>query len=224
MKVKFSFLGSGAARYIGLGFVPTKVKIQNVHAADLARIEWDEANQMKTTACDGILFGITTGNETAAALTVGTGVSPYAGGDSVSAAAATHIAPKDFNTLYMGDMRGKGTAGTVTAFTMDTPGNRTGHFDKLVDTTYVNVGSPVLIRDANGFNQVARIVAISNDGDAANDVTLDRNVGSGDVLEIGYMYDLVNAAAGSIMPAGIYLAETAACNATSEICYIEAEC
>ena len=219
-----TFLGSGAVRYIGLGFVPTKVKIQNIHAADLARIEWQKQNSAYATAAEGILFGITTGAETAAALTVGTGVAPYYGGDVVAAAAVTHIIPVGEIAAYNGDQRGKGSAGTVTAWTIDTAGSFTGHFDKLVDTTYVGVGSKVLIRGKDTVVREYNIVALSNDGDAANDVTLDRLAASGDVVYISYLYDMAAAPAGTVMPAGIYLAETAACNATSELCFNEAEC
>ncbi|MBU4459120.1 MAG: hypothetical protein KJ579_01025, partial [Verrucomicrobia bacterium] len=66
------------------------------------------------------------------------------------------------------------------------------------------------------------IVAITSDGDATNNVTLNGVAESGAVEKILYLYDLAAAPAGQVLPKGIYLAETAAVNATSELCLIEA--
>lgn len=223
-KVAYTFLGSGAARYIGLGFVPDRVQIRNVEAAAAGVIDWDERMRTYATTADGIYHAISTGAWTGVALTVGQGVTPYYGGDVITAAAATHIVPAvGFSSTYSGTMVDKGTLGTVNTWTLDTAGSHTGHFNVGVSTTYVGVGSYVLIRGTDDLVRKYRIVALTNDGDAANEVTLDRDAASGTVTFISYMFDLVNAPVGTVMPAGIYLADTTL-NASNESCMITAEC
>ncbi len=222
-KVAYTFLGSGAARYIGLGFVPDRVQIRNVEAAAAGVIDWDERMRSYATTADGVYHAISTGTWTGVALTKGQGVTPYYGGDAITAAAATHIVPAvGFSTPYSGSMVDKGTMGTVNGWTLDTAGSATGHFNVGVNTTYVGVGSYVLIRGTDDIVRKYRIVAITNDGDDANEVTLDSAGATGVVTFISYMFDLVNAPVGTVMPAGIYLADTTL-NASDESCLIIAE-
>ncbi len=228
MKVKGVFLGSGAARNIGLGFVPSRVTIQNVHAADLGTIEWDSRFAAKATAAEGIKTLIHTYGTTPsvadvavkAALTVGTGVAPYAGGTIPSSATAANILPTHLVADYAGDMRAKGTLGLVDKFTLTHADNPTGKFNAGVNTTYVGVGSRVRIG-----GQWYTITALTNDGDADDEVTLDRrpSVGTQVADKILYPYDFVACPAGVTMPAGIVLSETADVNASNELVLIEAE-
>jgi hypothetical protein len=216
-KISGVFLGSGAARYFGLGFLPDFVRLRNIHAADLAVIDWHKRMRAYATAAEGVRHGITTGAWTAAALTLGTGIKLYKGGDRITAEAVTHLVPACMHETYRGDMRDKGTLGQVNKWTLDTSGAATGHVNVGVSTTYVGVGSAVMI---DGF--WSYITALTNDGDAANEVTLDQAAPSGDIEQIRYKYDFVAAPVGMLMPEGIYVAETGACNATSELCFIEA--
>jgi hypothetical protein len=210
---KGTFLGSGAARYIGLGFIPRKVHIWNVEAAAMGQLWWDRDMTRHSRMYEG---QYDTG-AAVTALTAGTGIIRYYGGDIITAQAATHLKPAASMDTYAGDMRGKGSAGLISNWVLDTLANRTGHFDVALNTTYVGIGSLVQI----GGKEYA-IVALSNDGDAADDVTLNEAAPSGECDRIDYLYDLAQAEVGERMPPGIYLAETANVNATNETCFIEA--
>ena len=222
-----TFLGSGAARRIGLGFVPRKVVLTNITDTAFASIVWTDRHAgagSGTVALEGLLVKDNS-KLTPTALTYGAGIQPYFGGSSpLSASAVTDIVDASKNPLYASDMRNKGTLGLVTRWTLDTSGNRTGHFNKGVNTTYVGVGSRLFIKgdnEPNGGNWYT-IVAITNDGDAADEITLDRAAPSGDVQNILYRVDLAPAPIGLVMPAGIVINETADVNASNEIVVLEA--
>ena len=222
-KIAGLFVGSGASRKICLGFVPDAVVIRNITAADLGVINWSRLMAGQTTAPEGVLVEESSGLA-AAALTAGAGIRPYYGGELVSAAAATIITAVDELADYRGDLRDAGTLGLVDAFTLDTLANRTGHFNKGVNTSKVGAGSRVLIKSNDGTEEWYTIQSLSNDGDAADEVTFDRAPGSGEVKKILFPYDFYNAEAGSLTKAGIILAETDVVNVAAELCYIEAIC
>lgn len=230
-RIQGVFLGSAAARYIGLGFLPKWVKIRNMTDAAIPAIEWNEDMGVSAISPEGILTSISTGNCAMSVLVKGAGIIPYVGGTAITAAAATSIVHKSLAQDpavfpgVQGDQRGAGASGLITKFTVGNSGNSTGNFDNPVNTTYVGVGSPVIIA-----GQRYHIVAITSTGAAANQVTLDRTPGGNPipgkdpygVEYIGNMYDFVNAPTGIIMPAGIYLAETSSVNASAKLCLIEA--
>jgi len=230
-RIQGVFLGSGAARYIGLGFLPKWVRIRNMTDAAIPAIEWNEDMAVTTISPEGILTAISNGNCAMSVLTVGAGVIPYIGKDAVTAAAATkivHVSMAQDPAVFpgvQGDQRGAGTGGLITNYTVDTPGNRTGHFNAPVNTTYVGIGSVVYIS-----GQRYHIVGLTSTGDSANNVTLDRAIVgnpipgemANTVEYLTTMYSFVNAPAGLIMPDGIYLAETATVNASGKVCLIEA--
>jgi hypothetical protein len=224
---KFSgkFIGTGAGIYIGLGFQPTRVLLRNMTDADQATIIWTKFGESTVTACDGILYQENT-KVAQTNLTVGAGVKRYAGGDLISAAAATHIIPVSMIPAMAGDMRNKGTLGIADTWTLDTTANRTGHLNKGINTTYVGVGSVMLVSPWDrivGDEEEATIVAITNDGDAADEITLSRAVASGRVHGITYKYSFGQAPAGTVMPPGIYVAEATYVNESGDLVYIEAE-
>lgn len=208
--------GSGAIMTVGLGFVPDWVRVRNL-ASDIPEIYWDKHMAANTTHPEGIKSTLSSTTPVIAKLTAGLGITPYAGGDPVTAVSDAFIVPLEFlPAAYHGDQRGKGT-GTVTAWTLGSSGNRTGNFNQGVDTTYVGVGSVVWI-DGVPYT----VQALSNDGDAANEVTLDRAAPSGVVERITFKADLYNAPLGLIMPAGFVLAADTDVNVDSERVLIEA--
>jgi hypothetical protein len=212
------FVGSGASRKIGLGFVPDKVTIQNITAADVGRIEWSRLMASLAAVGGGLLVEESTGLA-AAKIAQASGVSVYYGGDVITSASAAALVASHAIPAYAGDMRDKGTAGLVDSWTLYNASNRTGYFNAAVNTDYVKAGSRIMIGDA-----WYTIQAIATDGDASDDlVTLDRAAPSGEIKKITFPYDLYNAPAGTVMPAGIVLAETAVVNENAELCYIEAE-
>ena len=209
-KIKGIFNGSAAARYLGLGFIPKKVVIRNLDNATRYEINWDEDMQRSVTCFKGELL-----TDGVPAELTSAGVTPYVGGDVITSAAATYLMPADQVEAYAGDMRRYSTV-APSEWTLTNSGNRTGKLDIAINTTYVNVGSKICID-----NRWYGIVALSNDGDADDDITLDQAAPSCEVTGIRYRYDFVNAPAGMLMPAGIYL-EDVTCNASGEKCLIEA--
>lgn len=215
-----TFLGSGAARNIGLGFEPDFATVRNIDQADIPFIIWNKHLENAAAACDGILFRENTKMDRAA-LTVGTGVSRYAGGDIVTISSAANLVPAHSVPEFSGDMR-RHCTGPITEWAIDTSGNRTGHVNGGVNTTYIGVGSKLRI-EINRDTVVERtIVALTNDGDAADEVTLDRLCPAGRIIGISYKLGLVAAPVGTVMPAGIRLDEATHVNANGEICYVEA--
>lgn len=212
------FVGSGAARNIGLGFVPDKVVIRNITSANIEVVHWAKHMAALAATGGGVLERLDTTVSTAK-IAQAAGVSVYLGGDKVTSATAANIVAAHGIPAYAGDMRAKGTLGLVEWWTLTTSANRTGKFNAGVNTDYVKAGSRILIGDA-----WYTIQALTNDGDANDEVTLDRAALSGEIKKITFPYDLYNAPVGAVMPAGITLAETAHCNVNGELCFIEAEC
>ena len=221
MKTLFAGIayGAGAILKVGIGGTPDWVRVRALQS-DLPKIEWDRTMLALATFKEGIKSTLNSTTPVVSVLTAGLGIQPYAGGDLISAAANTHIVPVEpgfFPTQgYCGDMRAKGT-GTITAWTLGNSTNRTGSFNYGVDTDRVAAGSRVMI-DGVWYS----IVALSNDGDAANEVTLDRAAPSGEVQKILFKADLYNAPAGVVMPAGFLIAADADVNASGERLLIEA--
>jgi len=216
-KIAGLFVGSGASRKISLGFIPDRVVIQNITAADVGEIRWSRLMAGDTRCPEGIKVLESTGLA-ATVLAAGAGIRPYIGGEDVTAAGAAILMPVHMIPDLQGDLRNAGTLGPVDTWTLGHAGNRTGNFNAGVNTSKVGKGSRLLIGE-----EWYTIQAMTNDGDAANEVTLDRAALSGEIKKILYPYDYHHAPAGSRTMPGIILAETADVNVATELCYIEAE-
>ena len=218
MKTLFAgkFTGADAIMNIGLGGIPDWVRIRNL-AADFGLIEWSK--HMCALAC--ILEGIKTtdnsGTPMVDELTYGTGVKPYHGGDLIATPAATNIVPLSLcAAAYHGDMRGK-TGTLLNTWTLGSAANRTGSWNAECDTTYIGAGSRIMI-DGKWYH----IIALTSNGEQANEVTLDQPAPSGTIDRIEFKHDLYNAPAGLVMPAGITLAYDTDINVAGERLFIEA--
>jgi hypothetical protein len=204
-----TFHGTGAAIYVGLGFIPDFVKIWNLESAtNQLHLEWSK-NMRAVALVDGLQYTevVAGGNITAARLTAGNGVSPYLGGDVMSAASTTYLV-RDYT-----DYRNT-SHGNITEYHLYSAA--TGHFNAPSDATYVGVGSRICI-DGKWYT----ITAYTDDGDATNDVTLNKTVASGTVEALTSMFDWAGAAAGTCIPAGFYSAETVV-NVSGNLCFFEA--
>lgn len=205
--VSGSFIGHTAAINIGLGFLPKYVKLWNLE--DPNELEW-LVNMADDLTVDGS-EGAGGDDGTVAAVAATAGVKWYRGGDLIAAAANTHkVMDPSPNKID------SGAGGTITKWTLDTPASFTGHFDLPVSTTETGAGSIVII-DSGAGAQVYRMTALSNDGDAADDVTLDRAAPSGIVTFVGGICNFRNAAAGIIMPQGFTISVTGGCNVNGEM-------
>lgn len=239
--VKGVFNGVGSSKtWIGLGMVPSKLRIAVIDQSDAEEVVWDENMARATTGAEGILRKSVGNSPNFALLTFGTGVAPYWGGDVVPAANTHYLVHKSClkgvrsdspNVNYAGDMREMPSGGgLITSWTLDTAGTPSGHFNTYVDTSYVGVGSPIFIRPwvGTGYGPVIRtfITALTNGsttyGQTADDVTLAHAVPSGNVVFIGYKYDFVAAPAGMTMPQGIVVNDYTYLNVSGQKNLLEA--
>jgi hypothetical protein len=93
----------------------------------------------------------------------------------------------------------------------------------LIDEELHDVSGVVLIEpDAGGPIREFSISALSNDGDAVDDVTLNNAHVAGKVRFISYMYDFYNLPVGYTMPMGIRINETTLWNGSGIENIIEA--
>jgi len=209
-----TFKGTAADLYISLGFVPDWVKIRTLETANEEIVEWNK--NMRSIEAFG---GFDTDDDGAIApIALGAGIAAYLGGDKLSSVSTIYLAKRADE-----DMRNKGTGDVISAWTLDTPGSRTGHFNAGVNTTHVGVGSLVGIGgEAIGEAVFAYILALTNDGDAADEVTLSKDLGSGSVLSLGALADFVGVPAGTVTSAGFFIDSTASVNTSGEYCQFEA--
>jgi hypothetical protein len=209
-----TFNATGADLYVSLGFVPDWVKIRTLETTDEERLEWSK-NMRSAEAFGG--FDIDD-DGAIAPITIGAGVAEDLGGVDISSASTVYIGRRADD-----DMRDAGTGDVISAWTLDTPANRTGHFNAGVNTTHVGVGSLVAVgKDSFGNAEFAYILAITNDGDAADEVTLSKAIKSGSVQKLGPMYDYVGLPAGAITKSGFFIDSTASVNTSGEMCMFEA--
>lgn len=209
--------GAGtSALYIGLGFIPDEVEIFNIDQAEGEILRWNRTLLRSTAGYEGRVQTAMAGDESL--LTIGAGVIPYYGESQIATASANYIVPASSVAAYAGDMRDKYSAGSpVTAWTLDTSANRTGHFDKEVSTTYVGVGSAVWIKPANGIQAKRYVVlGLSSNGEQSNEVTLNAAAPTGTVEKIEYFSDFVQAPVGTVMPQGIVINDTTYVNVSGQ--------
>jgi hypothetical protein len=210
-------LGTGAVR-IGLGFKPRKVKVVQVGTANLVTTQWDRDMARSATGAGGIVRAGVGNTPGFVLLAAGAGIRQYGGGDIVAAATLADQVAAEMVAGYMGSLQGG-----IKRWTLGHEGNRTGNVDVNLDTAKCGVGSMVEIEIQGGRVETAAIVALSNYGKAANEVTLDRAVHSGRVRFIGPKTDFVAAPAGTVMPAGFELLDTTYANAAATVFAFEAE-
>lgn len=222
MNIARTFNGTGATVYIGLGFVPDWVKLTNMESTLGWRIEW--SRQMRAAACEGLSLKGTDHATTPAVngalivsrLSFGGGVAPFFG-TTLATASSAYLRPH-----ANPDFKDQGTLGRITDWTLDTLANRTGKLNAGVPTTYVGVGSRIRIQETGtGKIKTALVTAMTNDGDATDELTLNLAIRSGKVLSLGPMYDFVGGAAGDKIPEGIIITNNTF-NASGEIILIEA--
>lgn len=214
--------GTGAAQTICLGFKPDWVRLKNLSSATKAGINWNRFMLAVPATAGGLLTKLVvdsgaTGNATEAVLAISAGVITYTGG-TVLTADDSAIKVWDPNP----EKRDAGTLGTVNLWTLETAANKTGKFNAGVLTSAVGPGSKVAIMSPHGVERWYTITAMTNDGDAANEVTLDAAAPTGEVTAIRGNAALVGAKAGDKLDDGIRILETAAVNISAELIVLEA--
>lgn len=203
MKVIGIAEATGAELDIALGFHPDRVYIRNL--TDRTELMWERKS------INGQIYGQDSdadGTKTDCA-TAGAGCILYDGsGGPLAAADATILRPSE------ADQANAGTLGRITGWTLGSAANKTGNFNVGCNTATVGPGSRIFMGQGKPHQKIARITAITNDGDAANEVTLDIAVPTGAIDKIFAMWDFLPAGAGDVIQKGIRLGATVAVNDT----------
>jgi hypothetical protein len=219
-----TYVGTGSALTIALGFVPDWVRIQNIDQAEQELLEWDIHFGRAATGAGGVVrSGLGSSGANFVALAANAGVALYSGGAVNSSSSASVLVPLGMaEAEFERDQRANNPAAPVLSFQLENAGNRTGKFNAAVDTTYVKVGSPVWIEGQKYF-----IVALTSTGAASNQVTLERaptGHGTGNIAghfrvnRLGYAYDLAPAKVGATLSPGIRILDTTYCNVATQVC------
>lgn len=212
MHFQGTYTGLGQTARLGIGFEPDAVKIVSIGTANFITLEWQRAFQRAATGAGGIVRAGVGNTPGFVVLAAAAGIQTYRGGDKITASSlAYQIAARDVEA-YRGNLGGE-----ITRWTLGSSANRTGNFDAAVATAKCGVGSPVEIGGKLYFIQ-----AISNSGNAANEVTLDRAAPAGVVTFLGAKLDLVSAPVDAVMPAGIELLDVTYVNVASTVYFVEA--
>lgn len=212
-KVTGVFNGTGAAVYLCVGFIPSRVRLWNLSNSTEYMYEWWSQCMRDPTAYEGWLYT----NGVPGAKTAGAGIRQYEGGDLMTSSNQTSVAYA--HGIYLGwdlkDYRADNTygasSGAIDTWTLGNSGNRTGNWNVAAVSSGARIGQGSRIRileTSSGLEKEAGIAAISNQGAAANEVTLTRAIGSGKIRFISGLYDLAPIALGKVSPAGILLSDT----------------
>lgn len=210
-----TFNGTGATVYVCCGFVPDKVSIFNMETSNDYVIEWDKGMVAKEYI-EGAQYHTGTTYRQITALTVGTGISPYRGGDLLTATLQTSTTFGE--GVYLGkfsrDVRristasvnpGSGSGADIDTWTLDTSANRTGHFNAAVigvtTADYVAEGSRIKI-DGKWYVIQALTSAATTTADY---VELSEAPSSGTIEYITAYVDFAPLAVGDITPKGFKL-------------------
>jgi hypothetical protein len=209
--------GTGAAIYLGLGNRPPDwVRLQNVESTDIEGIRWNR--NMRSAECiEGIQF---TGAGTEDELGFGEGIAPYDGGDVTLAGNTAYLVRDPAPDKRQANVANGHAA--ISAWAIDTVANRTGHWNAEANLTHVGEGSVIRIREkGTGLVKTAVVLAVTSNGEGANEVTLNKAVGAGTIEYLGGMVDFIAAPAGVSMPAGIVINEATNINASGEMLVAE---
>lgn len=220
------FNGTGADLYLCIGFIPDWVHVVNQESGNMEEIIWNINMARASEAVEGLykVAGVWT------ELTLGAGIQPYKGGDtltSTSAGVTTYgegvylkWLKNDFRKLVANSPGGLGDASEedIDTWTLDTAGSYSGHFNGAVTGTYIGKGSKIIIDGV-----CYAIAGWTADGGDANDVVLNLPAPSGNIEYIGPMYDFTPMISGEVTPAGFMIGH-ATTNVNNSICVFEAGC
>lgn len=232
MKVAGTFNGTGAAVYICLGFIPDEIKLWAVEDSDAGEAFF--SSQLRAAEADeGYTLVTGTTYRQIALKTATSGLVQYEGGELLTSTNQTSVAYGA--GVYLGwdkkDYRQDSTYGyedsVIDTWTLDTSANRTGHFnsDVVASGNRIGEGSEIWIKEAStGLIKRAIIEALTaGQGISANEVTLSRAIGSGEIMRISGMYSLAPIAIGKVTPQGFLCNITSILNVSGEIQMFSAE-
>jgi hypothetical protein len=212
--VSGTFLASAQDDYICIGFIPDWVRIYNYGHSDEEAAYW--SSNMRTA---DTLAGVSTNDDgTVSADTFETGIQIYRGGDIITSS-STPSTTTCFVRDPDNDKRDQGTGATIDTWTLGSSANRTGNWNDVCNTTYVGEGSKINI-DGKWY----KVVALTSNGEAANEVTLSEPAASGPIYALTGMYDYIVIASGEIAPAGFWIDSTSDIVNQATLSHFEAGC
>lgn len=197
-----TFVDQAAAIYLGLGFIPDFFKLRNLSDTEDPTLEWN-INMRTILPLEGYAH---TGDDDAdmdiAPLAYGAGVTIYRGGTAITSSStpstSTYLARIDNP-----DKRDAGTGDDIDTWTLDTSGDRTGHWNDVCNTTYVGVGSRICVD-----GKWATVTELTGNGEADDEVTLSEALKSGNINMLTNIYDWVTQASGTLTKAGVIISDT----------------
>ena len=224
------FEGTGAALYLQLGCIPYQIRIWNLGGATPDELIWERGMAVDILTTEGLLK--TADGGAFADNVFGAGISPYYGGEMLTAAMQTdltygggiYIERDDTNYKehtdsaagIVGDAENTG----ITTWTLDTAATPTGHFDDDVIGTYIGPGSEIRIVSGAGSGKHTYRAWIQGcsaaAGSVADAVTLSWAVPSGRVDFIGGQYGYKPTAVGKVTKPGIKLNMVSPINVNAE--------
>ena len=219
--VRGRFNGTGAVVNVGIGFIPSYVKLWNLtEATQLYTMgEWQEFMRGAIKTEEGYWLGFVSDTEgDAGDNAVTEGIKVYAGGDVGDSTETYLIADPE------PDKRAKGAGAAIDTWTLGSVTNRTGNWNAVANITYpdnVGVGSIINIDSGSGAKQYW-VQAITGNGEAANEVTINIAAPSGKITFLGGINTHIQCPATLVMPAGFTVAALAALNTNDEIMAFEA--
>ena len=233
-----TFNGTGAAVFICCGFIPDKVTVRAVGDAGAVSpsIVWTK-NDRVAAHIEGVVD--TDGATALVEKAAGTGISIYEGGENLTALQQTSVAYGEgiylevdkldyrYGTDQMpGGGSGDAVSDTIGVWTLDTSGNRTGHFNEDVTGAFIGPGSRILLENGNNGKVKQKWAVVealtAGQGEAADEVTLNRSVETGIVRVIKGKFDYKPIKVGALTPAGFLLSMTALVNVNDELQAFEA--
>lgn len=219
-----TFNGTGAAVYLCLGFVPDWFRLVPLEDSTVSTgLMWSR-RMRAADQIDGLLDNGGASHVSRTALTTGTGIQPYYGGDVLTASNQTSTTYGE--GVYLArcntDMRAPTTEGGDASSIKVSKWNKgvaagKGYFDQPVATTKTGEGSKIVI----GGREYT-ILSITSNGEAASEVLLDATVPSGDINFLGGMYDFAPMALGLVTKPGVKINNTTIVNVNDEIQFFEA--
>lgn len=224
------FNGTGADLYLCIGFVPDWVHLWNVEATTPIEFVWNRGMMCSADCVEGFMFSwnSTFGSSDAEQATKGTGIVPYYGGlelDTTTAGTVTYgegvyLKPdkKDYKNSSSDSINpGDGSGGEINKWTLGSSANYTGNWNIANVGTYTGEGSKIVI-DGREY----RIVAITSNGEAANEITLNYPAPSGDINFVGGMYDFKPMISGEVTKKGFMIDGNTTLNANNNKIVFEA--
>jgi hypothetical protein len=226
------FNGTGAAVFIACGFVPTRVIVRAPGDAGTYRpsISFD-VNETVAAQSEGVLD--TDGATQLIQLGYGEGISVYEGGDILTSDMQTttaygegvYLVPDGtdyrFGTGALpGGGNGDAVADTIDKWAIDVLATRKGHFNEDVTGTYIGVGSEILIDTGSSrikWTKAFIELLTAGQGEAASEVTLSRQIGSGEIRKIKGKFGHKPQTVGEHTQAGFKLSATSVVNVNDEL-------